>query len=392
MVDYTVELLLGGRSLPKLSGKWLVALIVAAVAATGGIIFWALRPASQNEPTAVSTTSPDEAGPGEVTALGRLEPEGEVVKVAAPSALGSARVARLLVKEGVPIKPGQPLAVMDVYNRLLAEGMQAEAQVREAQTRLAQVQAGAKQGDIIAQQAAVQSQQAKVKSQEAALAKLGVELQNAEREFQRYEQLYKEGGLAAADLDTRRLQVETKARELQQAQQELTQMAREVQQAVATLNSVAEVRPTDIQQAQAAVMVAQANLQRAKVELENSIVRSPIEGRVIKVHAREGEQVGTDGIASLGRTNQMYAVAEVYETDITKVRKGQRASITSPALPKPISGTVEQVGLQISKNDVLNTDPAADTDSRVVEVKVRLDDSAALSGLTNLQVKVRIIP
>lgn len=327
-----------------------------------------------------------------MTALGRLEPEGEVVKVAAPSALGSARVARLLVKEGVPIKPGQPLAVMDVYNRLLAEGMQAEAQVREAQTRLAQVQAGAKQGDIIAQQAAVQSQQAKVKSQEAALAKLGVELQNAEREFQRYEQLYKEGGLAAADLDTRRLQVETKARELQQAQQELTQMAREVQQAVATLNSVAEVRPTDIQQAQAAVMVAQANLQRAKVELENSIVRSPIEGRVIKVHAREGEQVGTDGIASLGRTNQMYAVAEVYETDITKVRKGQRASITSPALPKPISGTVEQVGLQISKNDVLNTDPAADTDSRVVEVKVRLDDSAALSGLTNLQVKVRIIP
>lgn len=44
----------------------------------------------------------------------------------------------------------------------------------------------------------------------------------------------------------------------------------------------------------------------------------------------------------------------------------------------------------IFKNDVLSVDPAADGDARVVEVKIRLNDSAAVSGLTNLQVDVQI--
>ncbi|MEO1397193.1 MAG: HlyD family secretion protein, partial [Cyanobacteria bacterium J06634_5] len=46
----------------------------------------------------------------------------------------------------------------------------------------------------------------------------------------------------------------------------------------------------------------------------------------------------------------------------------------------------------IFKRDVLGTDPLADTDGRVVEVKIRLDpdDSQAIAGLTNIQVDVTI--
>jgi len=42
------------------------------------------------------------------------------------------------------------------------------------------------------------------------------------------------------------------------------------------------------------------------------------------------------------------------------------------------------------KNNVLDDDPAANADSRVVEVKVRLDNSQMVEALTNLQVDVRI--
>jgi len=155
---------------------------------------------------------------------------------------------------------------------------------------------------------------------------------------------------------------------------------------------VKEVRPTDVQQAQAEVNVAMAGIQRAKADLEAAVVRSPITGQIIKVHAREGEQIGSDGLVEIGKTDQMYAVAEIYETDIQKVKRGQKAVITSPAFPGEISGVVDQIGLAIRKNDVLNTDPAANTDVRVVEVKIRLDDSQPVSGLTNLQVKVTITP
>ncbi|MED5262802.1 MAG: efflux RND transporter periplasmic adaptor subunit [Myxococcota bacterium] len=144
--------------------------------------------------------------------------------------------------------------------------------------------------------------------------------------------------------------------------------------------------------AQVGLAVARADMARAEAELELAQVRSPIAGTVLRIFTRPGERIGTDGVVEVGQTDDMYAVAEVYETDIVRVRKGQRATITSPALPNALEGEVEKVGLRIGKLDILSTDPAARTDARVVEVEIRLDESQAVSGLTNLQVTVQIQP
>ena len=138
------------------------------------------------------------------------------------------------------------------------------------------------------------------------------------------------------------------------------------------------------------VDVARANLKKDRVELARSLVRSPITGQILQIHARPGERVGPDGIVEIGKTKEMYAIAEVYETDIGKVKVGQRATVKSPALPEPLEGTVERIGLKVGKMDVLNTDPAAKTDARVIEVEVRLDASEAAATLTNLQVEIAI--
>ncbi|WP_289793499.1 hypothetical protein [Chlorogloeopsis sp. ULAP01] len=55
-----------------------------------------------------------------------------------------------------------------------------------------------------------------------------------------------------------------------------------------------------------------------------------------------------------------------------------------------VHGKVEHIGLQIKKQDVLASDPAAEKDARVVEVKVRIDpqDTVKVAGLTNLQVRI----
>ena len=70
--------------------------------------------------------------------------------------------------------------------------------------------------------------------------------------------------------------------------------------------------------------VAIADLRLARAELARVEVRSPIQGQVIEVHARAGERVGPEGIVDLGETGAMYAVAEVYETDIAGVGSGPR--------------------------------------------------------------------
>lgn len=365
------------KPLFKHPGRWVAGLIVLGLGLAGLGIYTALRPPTRPETPTASPSPKQSPATGAIAALGRLEPAGEVIRVAPPSSTGgTSRVLRLLMQEGGRVQAGQVIAVMDVYERLYAAAVQADAQVREAQTRVNQVRVGAKQGDIEAQQATV--------------ARLQAQLQNADREYQRYQVLYRSGAISASELDSRRLTLETTVRELEQARKQL--------------NSIAEVRPTDIQQAEAQLQVAIANLQRAKADLETATVRSPINGQVIKIHTREGEQVlGQFGggssqsdncncIAELGKTDQMFAVAEVYETDVARIRKGQKATITSSAFPGSISGTVEQIGLQIRKNDVLNTDPAADTDARVIEVKIRLADSRPVAGLTNLQVRVEIAP
>lgn len=176
------------------------------------------------------------------------------------------------------------------------------------------------------------------------VTRLRAELDNATAELDRYERLHREGVASASLRDAFRLKVD----------------------------------------------VARAELLAAEAALERARVRAPVRGQILKIRARSGERVGLQGIAELGQTDEMQAMAQVYETDIGKVRVGQRAVVTSPALPEELHGTVDQIGLQVGQLDALSTDPAAITDARVVEVKIRLDDARRVAGLTHLQVEVAI--
>ena len=136
--------------------------------------------------------------------------------------------------------------------------------------------------------------------------------------------------------------------------------------------------------------VAIADLAAARAQLDLTVVTSPIRGQVLDIHTRPGERIGPEGILELGRTDQMYAIAEVYETDIAKIKPGQQAVISLAALDQPLTGTVEDSELRVGRLDVLGTDPVAKTDARVVEVKILLDDGASVARYTDMQVEVEI--
>jgi HlyD family secretion protein len=88
----------------------------------------------------------------------------------------------------------------------------------------------------------------------------------------------------------------------------------------------------------------------------------------------------------------MVAVAEVYQTDIDKVKLGQQAVITSQAFSGKLKGTVSQIGLQVNRQNVFSSQPGENLDRRVIEVKILLNyqDSKRVASLTNLQVQVEI--
>ena len=155
---------------------------------------------------------------------------------------------------------------------------------------------------------------------------------------------------------------------------------------------VAEVRVVDLEKAEAEVSRARATVQRAEADLEISVIRSPIDGEILKIHTRVGERIGSEGVLDLGDTRKMDVVAEVHESDILKVALGQPATISMRNLDTTLRGHVIEVGRLIGRKDVLSSDPVDDTDARVVEVRIRLDenDGQRVSGLSWAKVEVTI--
>ncbi len=377
----------------KNSNKFLIPAIALALVALG-VSIWVVVGRSSNNPNApVAATANTKEQTRAISALGRLEPQGEVLKVASPSALGTSRIVKLMVKEGDTVKQGQVIAILDSYDRSVASLLQAQSQAQESDRNLAKIRAGAKSGDIAAQEGNVLSAAANIKSIEANATRIKSELEIAGRDYNRFLQVYKEGAISQTVLDTYRLKVETLQGQLLQAQQQVQQAQFQLSQSQGLLSSVREVRPTDVQFAEAQLQTAIVNVKKAEVDLDLAQVRAPIDGQILKINSKTGEVVSqTNGVVDLGNTSQMYVVAEIYETDIGKIKVGQKATIESEAFDGDITGKVDRIGLRIAKNDVLGTDPAAKTDARIIEVKIKLDDSKKVSGLTNLQVRVKIEP
>ena len=414
---------------------WLIGLIVAATGITGAIALYGVSQFGLSDKSAsnqVETTPRIQ----KVTALARLEPEAEVIKLSAPLALDGDRIAKILVSEGDTVKVGQVVAILDSCFRLQDAFQQTQQQINVASSKLAQVKAGAKTGEIQAQQASVERLQAQLQgdkiaqaetiarlkaqlegdniAQQATIRKLKAELNNAETEYQRYQQLYKEGAISSSLFDSKRLSVETSKQQLSEAKAIFNRINatgnkqiseakavfnrinatgdKQVSEAKATFNRIAEVRAVDVQAAQTEVDNAIASAKRAKTDLEAAYIKAPITGKILKIHTRIGEKINDAGIANLAQTDKMVAVTEVYQTDISKVKLGQQAIITSQANSFKLRGTVSQIGLQVNRQNVFSNQPGENLDRRVIEVKIRLnpEDSQRVAGFTNLQVQTAI--
>lgn len=336
-----------------------------------------------------------------VYALGYLEPAAQIRQLAAPTSLEGSRIEALLVNQGDWVTLNQVVAILDNRSRLEAALTAAEAGLTVAQAQLAQVEAGASVQDIVAQEARIRQleaqQQANTEAQLAIVNRLQAVLVDAQRNKQRFEALFREGAVSANDLEQRELAYTSAVDVLQEAETQLSLIERtrapELTEARAILARLQEVREVDRAVAAAAVTAAEARRQQAEASLEQAFIRAPLEAQVIDIHARPGELVGPLGIVELAETNKMQVVAEVHESDIAKVEVGHQAIISGPALPIALEGSVESVGLRVARQTVVNANPAANIDARVIEVRIDLapESAALVTSFSNMQVDVEIL-
>lgn len=375
---------------------WLGGIFLATLA-TGISIYSVV---SSSKPNITNNTSAITSAPLPVTALGRLEPEGEVMRLAAPVALDGDRLKELRVQVGDRVKAGQIIAVLDASARFADEVAQAKAQLEIAQAEFARVSAGAKQSEIQAQEASILRLQADLRgseaSQSATISRWQSEVRTAEAELARFQQLYAQGAISASVLDTKRLAAETTRAQLQEALSTRDRFANTLQaqilEASSTRDRIAEVRPVDIVTKAREVDSAIAALKLAETNLAQAYIRAPRDGQILKIRTRLGEKVSNDGIVELGATDRMVVVLEVYQTEIDRVKVGQSATISGQSFQGEVKGIVSQVGLQVERQRQATNQAGENLDRRVIEVKVRLspEDSRRVAAFTNLQVQGKI--
>ena len=177
-----------------------------------------------------------------------------------------------------------------------------------------------------------------------------------------------------------------------QRQEALLEEARVELNRLQGLSASRAAAAADLDKARFRFKALEAQKKVVQVRQNMSMIRAPLRGQVLKIYTRPGEQIGPEGILELGETDQMTVVAEVYETDVHRLAEGQEAVISSPALAQSVTGNIISIGYRVGKMDVLSSDPVADTDARVVEAVILVDEPEALQRLTNLQVDVEISP
>ena len=328
----------------------------------------AVAVAAATAPEPLPGTTLAAAGPfvsGTVVGLGALLPEGDIITIAPPFGAGDARVESLLVEEGDRVDRGGVLAVLDSEGQFKAALAAARANLRVREATLQQTRI---------------SVRASVDEARATLARAEVAAANAEREHNRMKSL-RPGVVSESVRDDARM--------------ERDQALREVEQARATLSRY----ETDAIETQVDVIVAARNVDAARAELfkaaqdmEKAYIRAPRAGTVLKIHIEPGETPGMAGVMDIGNIDRMTAEVEIYETLIGAVALGDAVELRGAALPRVLHGSVSKIGLEVERQTLIDDDPAANTDARVVEVTVTLDEpsSAVASRLTGLQVLARI--
>lgn len=333
--------------------------LIIVVAGTGftGLMLSRRRPVSPD--TAPTARAVDYAM---VAAAGRVEPISEEIKIGAEV---SGKLKLVPVEEGSKVRRGQILAVLE-NSDFQAQVASAEAQLREREAELRRVVNGARDQERREAKEAVDEAEAT--------------MDNARVEMERRQVLFGKGVIAREEANRaeRDYQVARARREAARQRLEL-------------IND--EAREEDRAKAQANVALSLARLREAQARADKTIIRSPIDGVVLRKHLKAGESVANTPdmpIVTVGNTATLRVRAEVDETDIGKVRLGQKAYVTADAFgDRRFTGRVVRIGQTLGKKNVRTDKPAERVDTKVLEALIDLDDGRELP--TGLRVDTFII-
>ncbi len=206
----------------------------------------------------------------------------------------------------------------------------------------------------------------------AAIIEAEAVVANAQTEYDRRDGLYRTG-------DIPREEVERAQRQLNVAQAR----AAAVKERHSFLDAPA--REEDLARAEAEIALAKARIAEARAMLDKTVIRSPLNGTVLRKHLKTGESAlgATMGspqpIVTLADTSRLRVRVDVDEADIGKLAMGQSAYVRADAYgTQRFSGTVVRIGEILGKKNVRTDEPTEKVDTKILETLVELEPGSQL--------------
>ncbi|MCQ4313270.1 HlyD family secretion protein [Pseudomonas stutzeri] len=280
------------------------------------------------------------------------------ITVLAPQVNGY--VTEVLVQDFEQVARGQPLVrIDDRQYRQLVEQRRAElAAQRFGLENLEQTLA---------------SNRATLASRRAELSAAEAELQRALADEKRVNELAERGSVSIRERDQIRASARAAAANVKQAQA-----------AIAIAEQTLKASEVSRGGLQAQVEIAEAALKRAQIDLDNTVIEAPRDGRVSEVTVRQGQYVAAGSQLLYLVPEQLWVIANYKETQTFAMRPGQPVSIEVDALDGArLSGHIQRLAPATgSEFSVLRPDNATGNFTKVVQripVRISIDPDQPLS-------------
>lgn len=319
------------------------ALLIGAIAVGAGVAFHG-RDASAPR----YITAPVERGV--IATVVKATGHVEAVNTVDVGSQLSGQIAKVLVGFNDTVRAGQAIAELD-RGIFLAHVNEAEAAVKVAGAKT-QVQ----KASLGRARSAVLRAGGDYKLAEDQVAGAQIRQSEAERELQRKLELARTGSVPDREVSQVRAARDTAAADLRAA---LDQVAIKVQTA-AMAEAEVHMAEADLANAEAMVEQQQAAVDQARLDLDRTVLRSPIDGVVIKRDVNPGQTVAVTLEAKTLFTiandlSRMEVHGRIDEADIGQIREGQAVRFTVDAYPqRSFTGTVLQIRkAPESKQDVV---------------------------------------
>ena len=290
---------------------------------------------------------------GPLIARGYTDAPSGSVELAGDPWSGGTMVAELKVANGQKVAKDQVVAVLWNYATANVTVRTVEAELQKAKRQREAMVNGWRTASIALQEVVVNSAAEELKLKRVELSR------------------------SSQPPDTKQLEISISQQSLEREQVKLRVMKQKL---------ASDLALTDID-----ISVLSGNLDAARINREQALVRSPLDGVVVQIYTRKGESIPPSGIVKIVDMGQLRVLADLDVVHLGRVVTGGKVEVAFRGSQTIYRGTITRIAAMVKRIQRTEPGEGSSTDARVVQVEIQLDAPSDMPQMVGREARVTFL-